>query len=196
MADDVSTEKKERKSLKDDAKPSRGHMLAIWAALATALGSQGVPSIVRMLSDKPDVEDVQMMIANQTAKLTVQQNNAVEAIRDLHSEMKKLDSSVSHVRGRIEVLRELTFKCCTNGKSRRKEFYERKTREGKERTSIETKIRKDNATRHAYSPHKISGQGVLERLEQKKDYVEQLQKVPDFNLRKIENLTQQALPKE
>ena len=122
MASGVSAGKKEVKaSFRDDAKLSKRHMLAIWAALAAALGSQGVPAIVEMLDSKPGVEDVQTMIASQTARLTAQQNMAVEAIKDLHSDVKELrgmSDALSRVIGLVDVLRDVMRDCCTRGHAR------------------------------------------------------------------------------
>lgn len=84
----------QKKSLKDEAKVSKRHMLTIWAALAAALGSQGIPAIVSMFDNKPDVAAVQQMIANKTAELSVEQNNAVEDIEDLRERIDALNDEI------------------------------------------------------------------------------------------------------
>jgi hypothetical protein len=171
MTNGVSAEKKEgKKSLKDDAKLSKRHMIAIWAALATALGSQGIPAIVTLLENKPDVEDVQQMIANQTSKLTAQQNTAVEAIKDLHADVKdlqKMSDDVSHVKGCVDVMRDVMRDCCT-------------------KRSIRHRLDKPKpAAVHKPDPIRV--------IVESKSPVEQLQKVPEFDSENMENMIQQRV---
>jgi len=116
MPDSVSTENKEaKKGLKDSAHVSRRQLLVIWTALAAALGSQGIPAIVSMLENKPDVEDVQSMIAQQTAQVTLQLNTAVEAIKELHVDIKALQSKddlALEMKGKLDALCDTVNQCC------------------------------------------------------------------------------------
>lgn len=187
MANGVSAGKKETKpSLKDDAKLSKRHMLAIWAALATALGSQGIPAIVEVLDSKPDVEDVQTMIAHQTAKLTAQQNTAVEAIKDLHADVKDLrgmSDEIARVTGLVDVLRDVMRDCCT-------------------RRSARVRLERPKPI-VARSPKIMSSPlpdkpAVKEPLLGKKTPFEQLRKVPEFdpkNMMQQVQLQVQEVPK-
>lgn len=161
-----------RKSLKDDARISKRQMLAIWAALVTALGSQGIPAVVEMLDNKPDVADVQVMIAQQTAKLTEQQNTAVEAIKDLHADVKRLQemsSEVAHVKGHVDILREVIRDCCTRRSSLRK------LQKG-QKPKAPSSTSKDNTAPRTFSKP-----------------IEQLHKVPQFDPEMLQQHQQQPV---
>jgi tyrosyl-tRNA synthetase len=185
MTNGASAEKKEgKKSLKDEAKVSKRQMIAIWAALATALGSQGIPAIVEMLENKPDVEDVQTMIAQQTAKLTEQQNTAVEAIKELHADVKdlqKMSDDVAHVKGLVDVLRDVMRDCCT-----RRSAVRRLERKPAAATKPEPPPEPDKIVVEVKKPDDLIEDLAHKMMKahdkpEKKRPIEQLQKVPEFD---------------
>lgn len=106
--------KQERKA------PGRKQMISLWIAVATALGSQGIPKIVELLENKPSVEDVQAMIARQTEALTKAQNKAVDVIQALDARIHELAGACAEHRTitgqleeRTELLKEILRDCCT-----------------------------------------------------------------------------------
>jgi len=70
--------------------PSRKQMWALWVAVATALGGTGVPKLIEAFSNKPTVEQVQSMIAQQTSVLTEAHNAGVDAFRELQQRVGRL----------------------------------------------------------------------------------------------------------
>jgi hypothetical protein len=70
--------------------PSRKQMWALWVAVATALGGTGVPKLIEAFSNKPTVEQVQSMIAQQTSVLTEAHNAGVDAFRELQQRVGQL----------------------------------------------------------------------------------------------------------
>lgn len=186
MPTPVSADKEEGKptvkpSLKDDARLSKRQVLAIWAALVTALGSQGVPAIVDALENKPDVADVQEMIAQQTAELTKQQNNAVEAIKELHIDVKdlqKTSADVARLSGLVDMLRELVPDCC-RPRNRRRPAGRVHT------TSAKAKDSKNDVGNGAvYVPAVVPDalmDSITKTCTSKDSKVDKLKKVPDFN---------------
>ena len=190
MTDSVSTEKKEEKqtkpSLKDDARLSKRQVLAIWAALVTALGSQGIPAIVTALENKPDVADVQEMIAQQTTKLTEQQNNAVEVIKELHEDVKGLQETskeVARLSGLVDMLRELVRDCCrTRNRNHRRPAVHLHSPSAKPKDSGNS----DAGAPPAYMPPMIPDALVdsitkTNDVGEKSSKVDKLKKVPEFD---------------
>lgn len=111
----------------DHKAPGRKQMWALWAAVATALGSQGIPKIVELLENKPSVEQVQAMIAKQTEKLTVAQNTSVDAFKELNTTVVKLQDKCVEQRSRVDQLESKTGTmydvmrdCCTRPKDQAK----------------------------------------------------------------------------
>jgi len=95
-------------------------MTALWLAVVTALGSQGIPKIVEMLDNKPDTEQVQTMIATQTEALTKAQHQAVEKSIDHETRVLRLErvlskqrARVSRLEGLVELLQDVMRDCCT-----------------------------------------------------------------------------------
>lgn len=100
--------------------PGRKQMTALWLAVVTALGSQGIPKIVEMLENKPDVEQVQAMIASQTEALTQAQHQAADVASNHDERLKRLErgqgrqrSRVGRLEGLTELLKEVLRDCCT-----------------------------------------------------------------------------------
>jgi hypothetical protein len=88
---------------------SRAHMLSIWAAIATALGSQGIPKIVDLLEDKPSVEQVQAIVASQVEKVTTALNQVIAAAKERGEQLRGLEQLAARLEGQLEVLRS---ECC------------------------------------------------------------------------------------
>lgn len=198
MANDVSADKKEgKKSLKDQAKISRGQMVAIWAALATALGSQGIPAIVELIENKPGVEDVQNMIAQQTAKLTEQQNMGVEAIKELHADVKdlqRMSDDVAHVKGLVDVLRDVLRDCCTRRSVRHRLEEPAPKPTARKPASNPTKIVVESKLPDKLIEDMAPFMKVKEAEPVKKKPIEQLHKVPEFDPNMIQQQVQVQEP--
>lgn len=111
----------EKDSTKREPKvPGRKQMTALWLAVVTALGSQGIPEIVKMLQSKPDVEQVQAMIATQTEALTQAQHQAADVASDHETRLKALEKGLGKQRGRTgrlegltDLLKDVLRDCCT-----------------------------------------------------------------------------------
>ncbi len=108
---------------KQDPTLGRRTQLAIWTALIAAAGTfftTAVPDMVRLFSDRPPLETVQDMIADQTDKLTVVTNQNVEALKRQQDTLEALDKLLKQQRveaakqtAYIEMLREVVSSCCT-----------------------------------------------------------------------------------
>jgi hypothetical protein len=75
--------------------PGRKQMVSLWIAVATALGSTGIPKIVEMLDSKPTVEQVQQMISRDASILTSKYNQSVELLAALQKTVHDLELSVA-----------------------------------------------------------------------------------------------------
>ena len=82
----------------DPKAPSKKHMIVLWTAIATALGSQGIPKIIEMLDTKPTVEQVQEIVARQISALSKEQPVTVEAILELDERLDGLEKKLSDCR--------------------------------------------------------------------------------------------------
>ena len=90
-------EKKTKKKSESNG-PGRKQMLVLWTAALAALCSTGIPRIVELLENKPSVEQVQGMIAEQTAVIAAQTghltkayNRAVEMLRSIERRLDALE---------------------------------------------------------------------------------------------------------
>lgn len=99
--------------------PSRRQLWAIWVAIGTALGSTGIPKLIEVLENRPSSEQVQEMIAQQTALLTQAQNNSVEAFRELQRRVQELQGkqasdelTCSQVDGKLTSVQDVLKTCC------------------------------------------------------------------------------------
>lgn len=99
---------------------AKANMVALWTAVATMLGTTGIPKIVEMLENKPSVEQVSGMIAQQTERLTVAQNEAVEALNELQEALRGTDVLTKRLEGRFEFLKDIVGDCCTRVSARRR----------------------------------------------------------------------------
>jgi len=93
------------------SKRSRVNMIALWAAVLTALGSQGVPKVVELLSSRPSVDQVQQMIATQTEDLTKKFNELVDALTALTGKLADaqkitgdLTAAVASIENQVELM--------------------------------------------------------------------------------------------
>lgn len=150
--------------------PSRRQMAALWIAVATALGSQGIPKIVELLENKPSVEDVQAMIARQTEALTKAQNDSVDAIKELDERIRELTEACAEHRaitgqleGRTELLKEVLRDCCT-------------------RQRIRERLDKPKASEETESTPKEEVRNKPPTAAARKGAAEMVQKVPEFNM--------------
>lgn len=107
--------------------PGRKQMTALWIAVATALGSTGVPKIVELIEDKPSTNQVQMMIAHQTEQLTEQLNKTIDALKEADDQIdnlrnKYLELYADSLRTSTDIRRiEISIKeCCTKKSIRRR----------------------------------------------------------------------------
>lgn len=163
----------------DHKAPGRKQMLALWVAVATALGSQGIPKIVEVLENKPSIEQVQTMIARQTEKLTAAQNTSVDALKELHAAVAKLQdkcaeqrSRVDQLEGKVGTMYDVMRDCCTRPKGQAKldkpiptVVVDRKEMTKVEKSAIPLPPFKDEKC-----------------VMQKARALEKLEKVPEFNI--------------
>lgn len=115
MAEVVKKPKKQ-----DSTPPSKKHMVTLWVAVATALGSTGVPKIVDMLDTKPSVEQVQTIVAKQLAALSKEQPVAVAAIHELDARLDDIEQRLAETCGQVDVVRDVLADCCTRRQALRK----------------------------------------------------------------------------
>lgn len=115
MGDEEKAPKKQEPKV-----PGKKQMTVLWMAVATALGSQGIPKIVELLENKPDVVQVQEMIAKQTGALTEAQHQMADAVKEGDDRLQHLERSCADYRattgkleGRVELLTEVLRDCCT-----------------------------------------------------------------------------------
>jgi len=148
------------------APPSKKHMVTIWVAIATALGSTGIPKIVNLLDTKPSVEQVQIIVAEQLMALSKEQPVTVEAILELDKRMLAIEKSVAETCGRVDVLKELLLK----------------KRNGNHKRAIKT------------SPASIVELAPPSTLFEKSS-IEKLKKVPKFDIQQQLQLPLQEEPK-
>jgi len=100
----------EKVEKKQKASPrSKVNMLALWAAVLTSLGTQGIPELIRLVGNQPSFEQVQKMIADQTSVLTQEQNRLVDAVKDVAKKGSVLEGRLNKLAGEIEGLLRL---CC------------------------------------------------------------------------------------
>lgn len=93
--------------------PSRKQMTALWAAVLTALGSQGIPKIVDLLENKPSIMQVQNMIAQQTTILTEAQHGMTDAIKEMDAKLDICRIDTEKLDERTEMLKEALRDCCS-----------------------------------------------------------------------------------
>ena len=93
---------------------------ALWMAVLTALGSQGIPKIVELLENKPSVEDVQTIVAKKTLEINRQLNNVIKALKEgyadmefLRSELEDAQRGLAHLTGRSGIVEDVIRDCCT-----------------------------------------------------------------------------------
>ncbi len=106
---------------------TRRHKIALWMAIVTALGSQGIPEIVRLLENKPSTEEVQAMIGQQTESITLEINKTVEALKALDLKLSsakdvttEMRVGAARVQTRLELLQDVLRDCCTRRSGIRK----------------------------------------------------------------------------
>jgi len=87
-------------------------MVSIWAAIATAIGGQGIPKIVELLEDKPSVEQVQAIVTEQVGKVTAALNQTIAISKERGPQLLALEQLVARLEGQLEVLRT---QCCNRG---------------------------------------------------------------------------------
>lgn len=171
-----------KQARKEHKPPGKKQMWALWIAIATALGSQGIPKIVELLENKPSVEQVQTMIAKQTEVLTRAQRASVDAFKDLDERLDALATACGEHRtitgkleGRTELLKEVLRGCCT--RSRARERLERPEESPRPADRVPTA-----------SPEKsppVSEEHILEMILKKpgeKRAADKVKKVPEFNM--------------
>jgi hypothetical protein len=172
---------KEEQDLKEPkespAPPGRKQMWALWVAAITALGSTGIPKIVEMLENKPSVEQVQNIVAEQTKKLTDTVNTLVDAVKGISDDVGGLKNMVPHTRGvvdgllgRLDLLQDVLRDCCT-----RRDVRERLDAPP-EPSAMAMSVEED-----APEPDKLKDKKPIERL----------QKMPSFNVQKQLQLQQE-----
>jgi len=105
MAEVVKKPKKQ-----DPTPPSKKHMVTLWVAVATALGSTGIPRIVELLDTKPSVAQVQEIVAKQLTALSKEQPVTVEAILELDKRIGDIEKSLAETCGRVDVIKDLLTK--------------------------------------------------------------------------------------
>jgi len=103
MAELEKTEEKQKPKLREKLKKNR-QAIALWTAVLTALGSTGIPKIVELLENKPDVEDVQKMIAQQTESLTEATNRLMDASSGMVERVHEVELSVAKLQGIVLAL--------------------------------------------------------------------------------------------
>jgi len=112
MADVEKQEEKQKPTLRTKLQ-GKGNSIALWTAVVTALGSQGIPKIIEIFENKPSTAAVQTMIATQTEKHALQLNNAVEVIQSQGQQLVALQGSVGALTGKLELLTDVMRDCCT-----------------------------------------------------------------------------------
>ena len=173
----------EKDPMKQEPKaPSRRQMISLWIAVATALGSQGIPAIVELLENKPSVEQVQAMIAKQTEVLTNAQNTDVDAIKELDRRLEELAEACGEHRtitgqleGRTELLKEVLRDCCTRRSVRERLERPEKPPKHEDKPAVVTHKAKPTAAE----------EHILEMVLKKpgsKKATEKVEKVPEFNM--------------
>lgn len=155
--------------------PGRKQMLTLWLAAIAALGT-GVPGVVdcvgRLVDGRRSSEEIQELIAKQTAELTQEQRNGVDAIKELQGDAQVHQSDFAYMRGRLELLQDVLRDCCTR------------------RRALD-KLREEAGPKPEPEPPKPTKPDEPESLPESlmkiwvhgdKRPVEQLKKVPDFNV--------------
>ena len=149
--------------------PSKKHMVTLWVAIATALGSQGIPKIIEILDTKPTVEQVQSIVAKQLEALSHEQPMTVEAIKELYARMLVIEARVSETCGKVDVMRDVLSKCCTRRNAVRRL----------------TEPRKPGAAKPFSAPA---------AMVKAKSFIGKLKKVPEFNIQQQLQLPLQEEP--
>jgi hypothetical protein len=171
-----------KQARKEHKPPGRKQMWALWIAIATALGSQGIPKIVELLENKPSVEQVQTMIAKQTGELTQAQRASVDAFKDLDERLDALATACGEHRTitgqleeRTEIFKEILWDCCTRSRARKR--LERLEESPRPADRVPT-------VSHGKSPP-VSEERILEMILKKlgeEGAADKVKKVPEFNM--------------
>ena len=180
----------DKKTLKERLEGKK-QMIVLWTTVLGLLSAEGIPAVVKMLSEKPSVEQVQAMIAKQTEELTQAQRDGVDAIKELDKKLSELrDNCVEHrtitgqLEGRTEFLKEVLRDCCTRRRAR-----ERLDRE--EPSEVGMGVSPSEGVGGHVEMH-VAGDvpkkpEILKKfmgvMSKKKELpIERLRKVPDFNM--------------
>ena len=120
MADTAEIKKAKKKQ---DPTFGRKTQVAIWVAVITAAGTfltTGVPDIIRLFSERPPLETVQDMLANQSDKLREAIHSNMEVLKKQQKALEALDAllemqreEVAKLTGCVETVRDVVRDCCT-----------------------------------------------------------------------------------
>lgn len=113
MANGEKSEKKQ-----NDKQIGKRQLIAMWTAIAAALGSTGIPKIIELLENKPSVAQVQTMIAKQTSDLTKEQHKAVDALAGMQEGLSSCQNTLGQLEERTSLLKEVLRDCCTRQHAR------------------------------------------------------------------------------
>jgi len=117
MADPNDIEKDQGCQVSISRKPSfsRGNRVTLYTALITALGAlltTVIPAVVDMFSNKPSTEQVQVMIASQAEKLTVELNKTIDAVKGLDKRLIATQEALAKLQGSAGSMEGVLQTCC------------------------------------------------------------------------------------
>lgn len=159
--------------------PGRKQMLTLWLAAIAALGT-GVPGVVdcvgRLVDGRRSSEEIQELITKQTAELTQEQRNGVDAIRKLQGDAQVHRSDFAYMQGRLELLQDVLRDCCT-----RRRALEKLREEPGPKPGPEPPEESDEPESLPESLMKVWVHDGAKKLP-----VEHLKKVPDFRQEQVQ----------